>query len=297
VIDSTKLKTDGHDGSLKRTIRSAWRTVRPWLRVFSADKRIDSRFLNACGLQPGRAAAAEIMRRVRSLLVRSGDPRIAALLRDGMILIEDYLPAEAFRALKVEYERALPLARVREVKGARYHNMFLSELDLADFPQMARLARDPFLREAAAANQAQRVSFADLQMHMHRVMTLPGEHDQNLDPHTDTFHATTKGWLFMHDVPVDGGPFCYAPGSHHLLNRWRLSLEYRRSLNAPEQNGSWRLSHAEMEAAGIDVRPFPVRANTLVIANTAGFHARGGCREGVTRDSIHFSCRVSPFLP
>jgi ectoine hydroxylase-related dioxygenase (phytanoyl-CoA dioxygenase family) len=121
--------------------------------------------------------------------------------------------------------------------------------------------------------------------------------------HADTFHPTAKAWLFLEDVADEGGPFAYIPGSHRLTAA-RLDWERRQSLVARESSdrmhaeGSFRISENDRAALGL---PAPVRmavpANTLVVADTSGFHARSPSLQPSHRVEIYATFRRSPFLP
>ena len=110
------------------------------------------------------------------------------------------------------------------------------------------------------------------------VRAAPPDPQTNL--HADTFHPTVKAWLFLTDVAEDEGPFVYVPGSHKLNGR-RLAWERRKSMtvaNGPDRlsaRGSFRIGPAELERLGYgEPTAFAVKKNTLVVADTGGFHAR-----------------------
>jgi hypothetical protein len=90
-------------------------------------------------------------------------------------------------------------------------------------------------------------------------------------------------------------------GSNHSTPR-RLAWEYRRSLAAASgrggRGGSFRLGEDELQELGYP-KPtvFAVPANTLIIADTNGFHRRGEAPPGAERFSIYGGMRRSPFLP
>jgi hypothetical protein len=121
--------------------------------------------------------------------------------------------------------------------------------------------------------------------------------------HSDTFHSTTKAWFFLHDVQEDEGPFMYVRGSH-VVTPARLAWEYEQSLCAARHAdrhhavGSFRITPAEIEQLGL---PPPMRvavpANTLVVADTFGFHARAPSDRRTVRIGIHGYMRRNPFLP
>lgn len=121
--------------------------------------------------------------------------------------------------------------------------------------------------------------------------------------HADTFHPTAKAWLFLHDVRDDEGPFAYVPGSH-ILTAERLAWEKQKSITAsqsPEQmhrEGSFRISEEEMRALGLaPPLRFTVPANTLIVADTSGFHARCPSLKPSHRVEIYASLRRNPFIP
>jgi hypothetical protein len=131
----------------------------------------------------------------------------------------------------------------------------------------------------------------------------PAERDPQTVLHADTFHPTAKAWLFLTDVGIDDGPLAHVPGSHRLTER-RLAWEYEQSLNARDSadtmhaEGSLRIDEAGLAALGL---PAPVRftvpANTLVIADTSGFHARSPSPRSTCRVEIYATLRRTPFIP
>ena len=107
----------------------------------------------------------------------------------------------------------------------------------------------------------------------------------------------------MTDVAEDAGPFTYVPGSHRLTAErlaWerRMSLAARHSSNAEIRQGSFRIDPAELPSLGLpQPRGFAVPANTLIVADTFGFHARGPSTRPSLRVEIWAYGRRSPFLP
>lgn len=121
--------------------------------------------------------------------------------------------------------------------------------------------------------------------------------------HADTFHSTAKFWLFLQDVGPEDGPFMFAPGSHRLTPE-RLAWEHEQAVTAKEAKrahhsfGSFRVGQDEMARFGYQApRPMPVAANTLVVADTYGFHARTPSSKPTVRVEIHGHMRRNPFPP
>ncbi|HVC55261.1 MAG TPA: phytanoyl-CoA dioxygenase family protein, partial [Stellaceae bacterium] len=130
-----------------------------------------------------------------------------------------------------------------------------------------------------------------------------GPPDPQTALHADTFHPTVKAWLFLTDVAADAGPFTYVPGSHRLTAArlaWerRMSLAARHSPDAATRQGSFRIAPEDLPALGLPApRLFAVPANTLVVADTFGFHARGPSAGRSLRVEIWAYGRRSPFVP
>src|SRR5947209_9004121 len=110
--------------------------------------------------------------------------------------------------------------------------------------------------------------------------------------HCDTFHSTTKAWLYLTDVRENEGAFTYVPGSHRLTPQ-KLDWQHEMSLGASAsedqetREGSFRIEPSDLGTLGL---PQPVQlavpANTLVVADTSGFHARGPSVAGSLRVEI-----------
>lgn len=107
----------------------------------------------------------------------------------------------------------------------------------------------------------------DFLAHAHKALP-----DPQTQLHSDTFHPTAKAWLFLTDVGPYDGPFVYVPGS------LRVSRKALRRMGYPEP------------------RAFAVKKNTLIVADTSGFHARGESRHTSTRIEIWGYGRRNPFL-
>ena len=75
-----------------------------------------------------------------------------------------------------------------------------------------------------------------------------------------------------------------------------MSLSARQSPNAEDRQGSFRIDPAELALLGLSPpRAFAVPANTLIVADTFGFHARGPSERPSLRVEIWAYGRRSPF--
>ena len=273
-------------------------------KSFQANPILGSAALNRRGLHLWRIQTAERMADARrARLTRFADAADReAFARDGFVVRHDALPAGTFGALMAEVAgRPLP---AREMRQGSAVTRFI-DLDpgaLRGLPTLRALVGGglfPGLLRYVAATDAAPIFY------LHAVLTDPdrGAPDPQTDFHADTFHATAKGWLFLHDVAEEDGPFVYVPGSHRLTPG-RIAWEQAQAEAAaahPDSHhasGSFRASEDDLRAMGYAApHSFPVRANTLVVADTHGFHARGPSLRSSLRPAIYGSLRRNPFLP
>ena len=108
---------------------------------------------------------------------------------------------------------------------------------------------------------------------------------------------------FLDEVGDHNGPFTYVKGSHKLSLQ-RLKWEYKKSIEGSSQSnsygsrGSLRVADDELHGMGMPApESFKVPANTLVIADTHGFHRRGAASEKSSRMEIWAFSRTTPFNP
>ncbi len=274
-------------------------------KAFCDNPVIGSPTLNRWGLHVARvriAAALAAHRRSRLAALVGADDR-AGFARDGFVMRRDFLGADAFAALRAQ---ALAFAgRAREmVQGDTVtRRIALDREALAAMPAVRALLRDPAWR-----GLTRYVGSFDSEPMTYIQTILSHVRDAAPDPqtalHADTFHPTVKAWLFLTDVAADEGPFVYVPGSHRMTPA-RLRWERERSVQARggaldrlSARGSLRVR--EDELAALDLPPphaFAVPANTLVVADTSGFHARGPSVRASTRIEIWAYGRRNPFLP
>lgn len=271
---------------------------------FKDNAIIGSPALNRHGLHVKRINLADrIARSRRRRLTRWLSKKHRDAYEDnGFVLIENVLPDEVFRALSEEVEASVFEAREMKQGDTVTRFITLSPAVLRRTPQLETFVNgDLFqglMRYVGAGN-------IDPLVTLHTVLTTPGKGrpDPQQTFHSDTFHSTAKSWFFLRDVAVEDGPFSYVPGSHRLTKA-RLEWEYEQSLTAasspihPHSRGSFRASEDELAAMGHPTFvSFPVPANSLVVADTHGFHARRPSTRPSTRLAVYGSLRVGPFMP
>ena len=139
-----------------------------------------------------------------------------------------------------------------------------------------------------------------------RVDNDPNDNDNQKNSHVDTFFPAIKWWYFPDEVKLKHGPLCYAqkscvPSDNYLDWLYQESIKcvngtYDDWKLKDHAEGSFRANDQELADMGLKVEPVPVKANTLVVANVAGFHRRGDTTVRHVRNAIHGSIRIdNPF--
>lgn len=273
-------------------------------KSFLDNPLIGSRRLNTLGLHVARVRLAAAMcawRRRRLAPMVRADWR-AAFDRDGFVVIQEIVPPGEFAEL-----RAAVLAYEGPAREMRQGDAVTR-----------RLAIDPAMLTAIPALRAmlERKDLVALFHYVASFRTTPLHYVQTIlshdgsnetDPqetiHADSFHSSLKAWLFLNPVAQDEGPFTFVRGSHRFTPE-RLAWEHQRSLACPQTTdrlsarGSPRVPEHERTAMNL---PLPeglaVPGNTLIVADTVGFHARGASARPGERVEIWSYARRNPFLP
>jgi hypothetical protein len=274
-------------------------------KAFCDNPVIGSPTLNRWGLHVARvrmaASLAAARRRRLAHLVPEADR--TAFARDGFVVRHDFLGADAFAALRDQAFGFAGSAREMVQGDTVTRRIGLDPEALAAMPAVRALLRDPAWR-----GLTRYIGSFDSEPVSYIQTILSHVRDAAPDPqtalHADTFHPTVKAWLFLTDVAADEGPFVYVPGSHRMTPA-RLRWERARSIAARgggldrlSARGSLRVDVDELGALGLPPpRAFAVPANTLVVADTSGFHARGPSVRAATRIEVWAYGRRNPFLP
>ena len=280
-------------------------------RVLSSDKNfrnnaiLGSSKLNRMGLHRWRVAQSHAASaRRRAALAPSLRPEeVHQFEANGFVVRQNALPTDLFRRVVDELETIPRQAWEMRQGHAITRLMPLPGHD--DGSAAAAVRRwliEPEIRALVGYVSGRAGGYNPV------VQTIANRPDPtNPDPqntlHADTYHPTAKFWLFLHDVGPDEGPFSYVAGSHRLTPE-RLDWEYEQSLlasdakNAHHASGSFRVSEADLGVFGYgELVTLPVPANTLVVADTFGFHRRTPTDKPTVRTEIHAMLRRNPFLP
>jgi len=274
-------------------------------KSFADNPLIGSPRLNRWGLHVRRvrlAAAMADWRRLRLAEPVAPEHR-AAYGELGYVRIENFLPPEVFEQVCREIETQ-HFARYDMIQGRTVtRRAVIDEPDLATRPGLRAARNDP--RLAALMRYVAGIGGEPL-IGLQAVHALPAT-ERGRDPqtvlHSDTFHATAKAWLFLQDVGPEDGPFAYVPGSHRMTPEryaWEraLSEDPQRLVSKYARRGSLRIAADSLNELGYGAPlPMTVPANTLIVADTHGFHCRSVSARPTTRIELYGTLRRNPFLP
>ncbi|HVV91778.1 MAG TPA: phytanoyl-CoA dioxygenase family protein [Hyphomicrobiales bacterium] len=269
---------------------------------FGRNPILGSERLNRRGLHVWRMATAHRMAdwRRRRLAHRVTPGDAAAFARDGFVARGEFLPAAEFQAVAAEIAALTAPAHEMQEGGAVTRRIALTPAVLKALPATRAMLSAPDWRGLLAY-----VASFDVEPMVYVQTILAGAAGEDPDPqtalHVDTFHPTMKAWFFLHDVAEASGPLTYVPGSHRLTKR-RLAWEKRRSVLASRKGarkgGAFRIGADDLTRLHLPPpHRFAVAGNTLVVADTAGMHARGRSEGPSVRIEIYAHSRRNPFVP
>ncbi len=273
-------------------------------KSFTSNPLIGSRLANRSGLHVARIVVAHLIMGLRMRMLAGG---VASELRktwyrDGFMVIENFLEPEQVAALRQEAENADTEVRECIQGDTLTHRIQLDKATLRGLPCFNAVLNEPRLQSLLKFAAGKRVRpIAYIQTIKNGFVDGPKDPQKNL--HSDTFHPTMKSWYFLDNVDERNGPFTFVPGSHRL-SLARLKWEYKKSIEISagadrySGNGSLRLTEADAAEMGLNApKAFSVPANTLVVANTHGFHCRGEASSKSTRTELWTISRDNPFNP
>ena len=275
-------------------------------KSFVANPLIGSPVLNRRGLHVARVRIAqELAQKRRTRMTR----RLPAEHREhfaemGYVTWSDFLPEATFRGVLAEIERGgFKREDMRQGRTVT-RRAFIDDMELRERPHLRAAKDDPRLRDAiryVASYGGE--PLLTLQIVLAAAPEVALDDDPQTMLHADTFHPIAKAWLFLRDVGPQDGPFQYVPGSHLMTPEryeWERALSEDPSSIADvyARRGSLRLPADRLSALGYaDPVQQTVKANTLVVADTHGFHARSPSPRATTRIELYGSLRRNPFMP
>lgn len=268
---------------------------------FSGDKMVESHPVNLCGGQVLRTVTARLLHTRRIATVPEPmQPRVAELERKGLYIWEDFLPQALFERVAKEFDEAMSRAISRRThqNGPNSNTrVAVGDLDRNTIPAIRQFLDEDRLQ--ALLNGAERRSIGDVSACAELEFLTQGRAGALADPqtslHSDIFFTSHKAWFYLTDVDMPNGPLAFVPGSHHLTLA-RLFQIYKHSCQrGPSVDRSRRVHGRELQSVATTEVVVTCRRNTLVIANTCGYHRRLQGSDGSERKSIYLELRDNPF--
>jgi hypothetical protein len=143
--------------------------------------------------------------------------------------------------------------------------------------------------------------------YVQRLENKPANGDIQKVCHSDVFYPCLKYWYFPEDVT--DGTFMYAKGST-AMDEKTLDFFLRESIavakdtwdrkrNKGHGEGSFRALPQDLVDMDLKLEPITAKANSLVIADTSGFHCRGDVKQTSIRNAFtvlfewrrHLTCK------
>ena len=272
-------------------------------KSFEKNPVIGNYFLNQKGLHVYRMRAAHFFSQLHRRLLNSSVKKHYREQYDkqGYICIENFLSSDIFSSLQ------------KNIMSEHWNRLDMNQggvitrrvlLDAASLPTNQKNLQK-LIRSNKLKNLIRYVAGTGGEPIYSLQAIFAGHSRRNSDPqgdfHSDAFHSTAKAWFFLEDVSIDEGPFSYIPGSH-LLTPERLDWEYQQSCKAANHpiryhaRGSFRAAKEDLNQMNYPPpKTFNVPANTLVIANTMGFHRRTPSTKATVRIELYATLRRNPF--
>ena len=273
-------------------------------KSFADNPILGSERLNLAGLHAWRVRTAHALAwKRRSRLARFVPQELREQFdRDGFVVVPNAMPETEFAKLRTSL-----LATRFDCRHHQQGDTITRRIPVGPQVRGRAPGLDGFLKSEALRSLLAYVASARTAPLLYIQTIFGGVADGPPDPqielHSDTFHPSLKAWLFLTDVEENGRPLTYVAGSHRLTARrlqWerRKSVEVMRSGDRLSQRGSLRVRPDELRQLGFpQPTRFCVPANTLVVADTCGFHARADSDEPSVRVELWAYCRRNPFLP
>ncbi len=291
------------------------RAIGKYLYALATDKVVKSFALNLLGLQIARILLARVILKVQRLMKKGErSPYVKTLLSDGVVVIPNFLSESDFASVQKEfYANYHSTEGIYKQDSHATSGTVVRKVQFSDnIPPSTRskLLDHPDLKALFTYGEArvfefeycifEEISFlgdgTDSQINF-----LGDGTDPQTMLHRDTFFSTHKAFFYIENTKLKDGPFGYINGSNKL-SVIRLLHEYLNGL-ATSRNQTLRFGQHRGRVIRWIERSLEKRVvdmiapkNTLVVADTTGYHRRGYSSEGGQRRVIRLGANCNPFI-
>ena len=267
--------------------------------IFSNKKVVENIILNYAGSQILRVLLSSFAYSCRSALKSWPKTNLTIMLRKkGFILIPNFLSDEDFKKVKVEFNNKNKAGHHSPIKdGDTFVDRFTySPNQWKRLPAINKLLSNNLMLNTLKSVELDNVDIGDVWFDTINYGNSQKGASSQTELHSDTFYTTHKVWFFIEPVALEDGPIYFVPSSNQLSLK-RLIFEYNKSINYKYLTDySFRVEPKDRVFFGFEEKALICPSNTLIIANTRGFHRRGQAKVGHFRRQIHFCIRTNnPF--
>lgn len=220
---------------------------------------------------------------------------LETIMRDGVVVIPDCFPEDVFRMIKEECATK-DLAVFNERAPRILRSAFIAEGKASTAPVLEKhLAQNRFNSDIVSAVLRQDVSSVPT-VQVERSWAAAEDigkptTDKQDNLHFDVCYPTMKCFLYLNDVDASNAAFSYVFGSQRMTwaRAWMehvMGLKFWFWNKADQMRITPEVPAEFIEARGMKVVPLEGKANTLIIANTMGFHRRGQFSTTTPREMI-----------
>lgn len=285
-------------------------TFSTWDYILSKNHIVPSPLANKLGVPVLRTIVANMLIQLRRYKnCRPRNDYEAELIKNGIVVIPDFLPTEDFKQLKQEFDVMISQSenvKVTQKGSVQINTRCVKNSEYSKFPAMQKLARNEQLIRLISVGEGLKVvdQLKGLNVEHSKFGDPEQDFDQNVPFHADVHFHSHKVLFYMNDVTEEGSPFTYCKNSHKN-NFDRLWFEFRRGQLQDAHKETWRIEqHLDKGFfknyfKKLLKQKYKVTspANILIIANVHGFHKRGEALAGVERSLIRIPLRYNPLGP
>ncbi len=128
------------------------------------------------------------------------------------------------------------------------------------------------------------------------LLTTIAQYNEVSDPpcrgfHIDSWVEQVKAFVYLTDVDENNGPFSYVAKSH-LNTNWKLRKMfngYRSQFDKTRDYGDVTgFADEEVAKTGLEIKRFPAKAGTVILADTRGVHEGASLLEGTRTALVNY---------